>query len=114
MESLSLGEKIALLRTRKNLSKIALSKITGIHCVTLSKYERNLMKPSVAAIKKIVIALDTSADYLIFDNYKEKNVTSIKNLELLSLAEKVDTLQEKDLAFIKNTIANYLKNKSSI
>lgn len=111
MEKLALGEKIALLRTRKKLSKRALSSITGIHWVTLGKYESNIMEPSAEGLRKIVSALNTSADYLLFDDYTEKQVTSILDSELLQLAEKTDQLPEQEKNFIKNTISNYLKSK---
>jgi len=110
MESLSLGEKITLLRNRKSLSKRALSEITGIHWITLGKYEQNKMAPSIEAIKKIANALEISVDYLLFNDYKEKNTTSITDKELLELIEKVNCLSEKDKNRVKSFLRSYAED----
>jgi transcriptional regulator with XRE-family HTH domain len=66
MENLTLGEKLSLLRKRKKLTQSELSKITGIHLANISKYELDNSMPSLLIFKKLVQALDTSADYLLF------------------------------------------------
>lgn len=104
VEELTLGEKITLLRNRKKLSKKELSTKTGIHWTNISKYEHNRSTPSVDILKKIAVALDASADYLLFG----KRVPDMVDKELLLLSEKVDQLPENDRAFIKNMIRSSL------
>jgi len=108
MENLSLGEKLSILRTRKKITKIALSELTGIHKATIGKYEHNQMQPSIDAIVKLAQALNISIDYLLIKNYEEKNTTTITDKELLSLAEKIDTLAENEKAKLKNIIKSYI------
>ena len=103
--NLTIGEKLSILRNRKNLSKVALSEITGIHKITLGKYEQNQMQPSIEALAKLVEALDASADYLLFD----KEIPNIQDQELLALTEKADSLSDKDKERIKTLIKSYVE-----
>ena len=105
MNNMSLGEKLTLLRNRKNLSKKDLGELAGIHAVTISKYEHNQMIPSLEAIAKLAKALNSSTDYLILD----KELYNISDKELLDLTEKADNLSEVDKARIKNLIKSYVE-----
>ncbi len=78
MSNLSLNEKLTLVRNRKKLSQKNLSELTGIHIGTISKYEKGHMQPSINAIVKIAKALETSTDYLLFNDQEENIATSIK------------------------------------
>lgn len=107
LETLSLGEKITIYRSRKNLSKKQLGEITGIHWSTISKYEHNHILPSVAAIRKIALVLKIPTDCLILDNYQPPYY--FNDQEILELAKDIDLLLDQDKTFIKDTIRNYIK-----
>ncbi len=83
---MSFGKTIALERKKKNLSQEELAKMVGIISVTIGRYERDEIKPSVDVASKIADALEVSLDYLTgktdieLDNSIIKRVVEIQNL----------------------------------
>lgn len=57
---MTIGEKIKYLRKQKGLTQTELSALTGIHQVSITKYEKGKMIPQPDQIQKIVEALDVS------------------------------------------------------
>lgn len=57
---MTIGEKIKYLRKQKGLTQTELSKLTGIHQVSITKYEKGTMIPQPDQLQKIVEALDVS------------------------------------------------------
>ena len=55
------GEKIRYLRERVGITQSKLAEITGIHPVSIRKYETNKMEPKQPQIKRIAEALHISA-----------------------------------------------------
>jgi transcriptional regulator with XRE-family HTH domain len=107
MDNLSIGEKISLLRNRKGLSIRALSQKTGIHWVTIGKYEHSQMQPSVDALSKLAKFLEASLDYLVFD----KKQIEITDKKLLSLAEQADALPQSEKNRLKNLMESYMQKE---
>lgn len=62
---LELGDRIKYLREKLNWTQPQLCERTGLTKVQLSRYETNDRKPDPDALKKLVDALDTNADYLL-------------------------------------------------
>lgn len=61
----TLGERIKYLRELLQLTQKDLASQAEISVVQLSRYETNDRKPDPEVLRKIVDALDTSADYLL-------------------------------------------------
>lgn len=61
----TLGDRIKHLRELNNLTQKDLAAKADISIVQLSRYETNDRKPDPEVLRKIVDALDTSADYLL-------------------------------------------------
>lgn len=61
----TLGDRIKHLREQNNLTQKDLAAKADISIVQLSRYETNDRKPDPEVLRKIVDALDTSADYLL-------------------------------------------------
>ena len=63
---MTIGEKIKYLRNLRNLTQNQLAEMTGIHLVTIAKYETNKTKPQPAQIKRLVSALSVNL-YALLD-----------------------------------------------
>lgn len=83
---MSFGKNIVTERKKKGLSQEELAKMVGTISVTIGRYERNEIKPSIDIATKIAEALEVSLDYLTgktdmeLDNSIIKRVVEIQNL----------------------------------
>jgi ribosome-binding protein aMBF1 (putative translation factor) len=83
---ISFGQKIATLRKQKGLSQADLATKVGTIGVTIGRYERDEIKPSIDIAAKIADALDVSLYYMVgnSDELIDKNlankVIQIQNL----------------------------------
>ena len=57
---MTIGEKIKYLRKQKGVTQTELSNLTGIHQVSIAKYEKDKMIPQPEQLEKIVEALNVS------------------------------------------------------
>jgi transcriptional regulator with XRE-family HTH domain len=102
---MSFGENIAIIRKKKKISQSELAKRVGTIAVTIGRYERNEIKPSIDIANKIASVLDVSLDYLVgnTDTILEKDllnkVTDIQKLP----ADKKSVVMVLLDAFIKQT-----------
>lgn len=101
------GDNLKRIRTEKNLSQGELAEQLGMHASHLSRYEREIALPSIEVLVKIAEALKVSLDGLIFGPTEEKAKTSIKDLELLSMFSKVQTLEKSELNCVKSFLKAY-------
>lgn len=69
---MTLGKKIKHYRIAKNITQKELSKLTGIHIVTIKKYETDALTPLSKQLIKIAEALNISTDELLFNNHEKK------------------------------------------
>jgi len=102
--TMNLGEKIKLLRSEKGLSQTILEKKSGVNAKLLSKYENGRILPTADTLKKIAQALETSTDYLIFDNVPKDGLTQLADLDLFEKFKEVERLDPEDKAMIKKLI----------
>ena len=99
------GENVALARKRKNLSQSDLAKMVGTIAVTIGRYERGEIKPSIDIASKIADALDVSLDYLVgsTDEVLEKSlVQKISDIQKLPEDKKTVVMTLID-TFLKQT-----------
>ena len=62
---MSIGERIRSSRQKAKLSQIELASSVGTENNTVSRWERDVMQPSVETVRKLAAALDTSVAYLL-------------------------------------------------
>ena len=62
------SEKLLYLRTKKGLTQQQLSELVGVKVLQIRRYETNQSQPTLGVIKKLAIALNVTADELIFDS----------------------------------------------
>jgi transcriptional regulator with XRE-family HTH domain len=83
---MTFGENVAITRKKKKLSQNDLAKKVGTIAVTIGRYERNEIKPSIDIATKIADVLDVSLDYLVgntdiaLEKDLLKKITDIQNL----------------------------------
>lgn len=83
---MTFGKKIATERKKKGYSQDELAKKVGTISVTIGRYERDEIKPSIDIASKLADALNISLDYLTgktdieLDNSIIKRVVEIQNL----------------------------------
>ena len=110
--ALSLGEKIRMLRREKGLSQVLLEKKSGVNSKLLSKYENGRIIPTADTLRKIAEGLETSADYLIFDNVPKDGLSQIVDLDLFEKFKEVERMDAESKNIIKSLIeAVIIKNK---
>lgn len=102
---MSFGGKISAARKKKGLSQDELAKKVGTISVTIGRYERNEIKPSIDIAAKIADALEVSLDYLVgnSDSVLEKTlVKKITDIQKLSADDKNVVIKLID-AFLRDT-----------
>ncbi|MCK5541837.1 MAG: helix-turn-helix transcriptional regulator [Desulfobacterales bacterium] len=108
----SLGDKIRQLRQEQGLSQVLLEKKSGVNSKLLSKYENGRIIPTADTLRKIAEGLETSADYLIFDNVPKAGLSQIEDLDLFEKFKEVEQMDAENKNIIKSLIeAIIIKNK---
>lgn len=74
---LSVGERLRILRTERNLSQRALAQAAGISTNSVSLIERDEISPSVATIQNLATALHVRISYF-FEVETEQSVLHVK------------------------------------
>lgn len=68
MLTVDFPERLATLRRQRDLTQQALADHIGIHVSQIRRYEQGKAQPTLDVIRRLTLALNTSADQLIFDN----------------------------------------------
>ena len=102
------GDHLKELRNQKGLSQEELAEKVTMHKTHISRYERNLAKPTVEVIKNLCNALDVSADQLVFGDQQRMAEQRIQDGELLKLFKKVQDLDSRDVEVIKSLMEAYI------
>ena len=107
---MNFGERLVLVRKRKNLSQSQIGKLIGINGDAYGRYERNEVKPTIEMAVKIAKALEVSLDYLTGTSELELDKNTLKRVEeITKLSEK-----EKDYIFVTlDALIRDFKNKQS-
>ena len=89
-------ERLKTARQKRGYTQNQLSKLTGINQKVISKYEQGVSLPSLDNLKKLVIALEITADYLLLPQATLKEVPKIKDHKLYERYFILETLDEKE------------------
>ena len=90
------AERLKAARQKREYTQDQLSKLTGINQKVISKYEQGVSLPSLENLKKLVITLEISADYLLLPQATLKEVPKIKDHKLYERYFVLETLNEKE------------------
>jgi transcriptional regulator with XRE-family HTH domain len=97
-------QKLKHIREEKGLSQQNLADQAGINKMLISKYETGKSTPSMDNLGKIARALDTTVDYLIFDNVPNEGRVEFNDLELMEKFKEAENLSEDDRKTIKTIV----------
>ena len=107
---MTIGEKIKYVRKLLHISSSKLAKETGIHPVSIRKYESNKMVPQIEKVSKIAEALQISPaifyglDKLQFDTSYKGDCLTILLILYLSKGLEVDGDRTENGALIAETV----------
>lgn len=59
-------QRLAALRKEKGLTQATLAELIGMHVIQVRRYESGASQPTLDVIRKLAVALQVSADMLIF------------------------------------------------
>jgi transcriptional regulator with XRE-family HTH domain len=104
---MNFGEKMTLIRKQKKLSQAELGTRSGINGDIVGKYERNEMKPSIEAAKKIAKLVGTTVGYLLGET-DEENI--LKDPEMLKRLNEIEKMEEDDKGHILSVIDGFIKS----
>jgi len=62
------AERFAILRKERGLTQQALADACGIHVSNIRRYEAGTNQPTLDVLRQLALALNTSADTLVFDH----------------------------------------------
>ncbi len=83
---MTFGEKISVVRKNMKLSQNDLAKKVGTIPITIGRYERNEIKPSIDIAAKLANVLNVSLDYLVgnsdvvIEKFLVKKINEIQKL----------------------------------
>ncbi|HSL78389.1 MAG TPA: helix-turn-helix transcriptional regulator [Pseudolabrys sp.] len=60
------GERLSALRKEKGLTQQALAELINLHVIQVRRYESGASQPTLDVIRRLAVALQVSADVLIF------------------------------------------------
>ena len=98
-------KQLATIRKERGLTQQQMAETIGIHVSQYKRYEAGTSQPTLDVFRKITLALNVSADELLFD--KEERGPS-KNESLRLQFEAVEQLEDKDRAVIMELIDGML------
>ena len=64
---MSFHDRLAAVRKQRGLTQQALADAVGVHLTQVGRYEAGSSLPHFEVLRKLVIALGVSADYLLFE-----------------------------------------------
>lgn len=89
----SFGKKLRDVRESKNLSQNDVAKVLNTNHSIIGKYERDEVKPTIDAVKKLADALDTTVGYLLGET---ENVNILKDPIMLNRLNDINLLNDDD------------------
>ena len=106
----SIGKRITYLREKKKLTQRGLAQFVNVSHTTISRLEKDNIKPSIDTIDKLANFFETTSDYILYGtNYNSSQLQgTIEYLELISL---IDTLTRDELIMLKGIIIGIKKGQ---
>lgn len=76
--AMTFSRRLAELRKQRGLTQQALADVVQVHITQINRYEGGDSQPTLDVIRKLAIALGTSADSLIFDTDEREPDDSLR------------------------------------
>ena len=94
------AEQLTTLRKARNLSQKALAEMVKVHVTQIQRYESAQIQPTLAVLKRLVVALNVSADTLIFDEQER----SPRDEGVRLILQALDEFTPEELATAKTVL----------
>ena len=101
---MSFGKNLAKLRKERGLTQEDLVRVSGVAISQIRRYETDKSTPSLAAITKLVEALEVSIDEMVFDRPMDIARNRIADRELLAQFEAVSGMDENERYIVKRVL----------
>lgn len=108
--SMSFKDRLAALRKEKKLTQQVLADQVGVHVVQIRRYEGGDAQPTLQVIRKLAIALSTSADILIFDK-DERGATDDFKMQFEALGQFTDDEKQVAKQLLDSLILQHTANQ---
>ena len=76
--TMSFSKRLAKIRKTKNMTQQKMADVIGIHVSQIKRYESGDTQPSLEVLRKIALALNISADMLLFDEDEREPTDDFK------------------------------------
>ncbi|MEJ2622302.1 MAG: helix-turn-helix transcriptional regulator [Candidatus Thiodiazotropha sp.] len=96
---MSFSDRLATIRKKRKMTQQQMADAIGIHVSQIKRYESSDTQPSLEVLRKIALALNVSADLLLFDQ-QERGPDDELRLQF----EAVSHLAPKEKAIIKELL----------
>ena len=106
--SLTFGERLRKIREEKHITQTELSRISGVHNVNLSRYERGQQNPTADVLKRIAEALEISVGHLIEGAPDAVPASRLEDSELRAQLEEIERLPEEEKVTVKRFLDAFL------
>jgi len=107
--TVSFGKRLAEMRKKRGLTQQHLCELVGVHVTQLRNYEGDRSQPTLDVIRKLALALDVTADELVFDAAERMPLVTDK--ELIKQWEKIEDLPEEDRQALKVLVEGLLMRR---
>ena len=87
----SIGEKLRMLRLRKGMGLVELSKHTGLSAALLSKLERGKLFPTLPTLLRVAMVYSVGLEYFFTDERKRRVVSVVRKEDRVRLPERPGT-----------------------
>lgn len=101
------GKIIADLREKKGWSQTDLADQSTVSMVMIGKYERDEVKPSIDAVKKIAGLLGTTVGYLLSETEQEN---LLKDPAMLKRLNEIKKMDNEDKSHILHLLDGFIKS----
>lgn len=95
LTTMSFSARVIALRKQKSMTQQGLAEASGIHVQQIKRYEAGHAQPTAEALKKLVLALHATADFLLFEEGEREPEDDLK-LRFEAIAAM--PAQEQDIA----------------
>lgn len=103
---MTIGENIKYYRKRMGITQTQLAELTGVHPVSIRKYETNKMQPQIDILKKLASFFNISLDDLCSDSEPKEEIER-KNLNKRIWKEKISGNITCNEQFIENEAIDF-------
>jgi transcriptional regulator with XRE-family HTH domain len=101
------GNRLAAMRKQRGLTQQAVAAASGAHVTQIRRYEAGTSQPTLDVLRNLALALNTSADSLLFDPDERGPETPSLRLRLEALDQLEPDEQNNVLALIEGALLRH-------